>query len=102
MTSLPQLTSPPVNTRVLAFLSVVAGDALTRHLGVILPALLSSLKSKLDTEDGEQVKPHNCYIGGDLRSLSLNKDYMDHYTITFDKDENCRICSIFDQMRLRR
>ncbi|XP_056628816.1 eIF-2-alpha kinase activator GCN1 isoform X1 [Triplophysa dalaica] len=50
----PKLTAPPVNTRVLAFISVVAGDALTRHLVVILPALLSSLKDKLGTEEGLQ------------------------------------------------
>uniref|UniRef100_A0AAR2JMK3 TOG domain-containing protein n=1 Tax=Pygocentrus nattereri TaxID=42514 RepID=A0AAR2JMK3_PYGNA len=48
----PKLTAPPVNTRVLAFLSSVTGDALTRHLGVILPALLSSLKDKLGTDEG--------------------------------------------------
>ncbi|KAL7986757.1 hypothetical protein Chor_013040 [Crotalus horridus] len=51
---LKQLISPPVNTRVLAFLSTVAGDALTRHLGVILPAMMSALKEKLGTNDEQQ------------------------------------------------
>lgn len=51
-----------MNTRVLAFLSAVAGDALTRHLGVILPALLSSLKEKLGTEEEAQVTDIcNCF-----------------------------------------
>ncbi|PKU38611.1 translational activator hypothetical protein [Limosa lapponica baueri] len=47
----PKLTTPPVNTRVLAFLSAVAGDALTRHLSVILPAMMSALKEKLGTSE---------------------------------------------------
>ncbi|KAG8596974.1 hypothetical protein GDO81_002124 [Engystomops pustulosus] len=55
----PKLTSPPVNTRVLAFLSSVAGDALTRHLNVILPAVMSALKAQLGTEN-EQVELANC------------------------------------------
>lgn len=50
-----QLTTPPVNTRVLAFLSSVAGDALTRHLGVILPAVMLALKEKLGTPDEQLV-----------------------------------------------
>lgn len=50
----PQLTSPPVNTRALSMLSCVAGDALTRHLSKILPALMTSLASKRDTPDEQQ------------------------------------------------
>ncbi|XP_030316225.1 eIF-2-alpha kinase activator GCN1 isoform X2 [Calypte anna] len=55
----PKLTTPPVNTRVLAFLSAVAGDALTRHLSVILPAMMSALKEKLGTSE-EQLEMANC------------------------------------------
>ncbi|XP_072271584.1 stalled ribosome sensor GCN1 [Pyxicephalus adspersus] len=55
----PKLTSPPVNTRVLAFLSSVAGDALTRHLNVILPAVMTALKTQLGTEN-EQLELANC------------------------------------------
>uniref|UniRef100_A0A8D0LAP4 GCN1 activator of EIF2AK4 n=1 Tax=Sphenodon punctatus TaxID=8508 RepID=A0A8D0LAP4_SPHPU len=55
----PKLISPPVNTRVLAFLSSVAGDALTRHLGVILPAMMCELKEKLGTSD-ERIEMENC------------------------------------------
>ncbi|TRY60563.1 hypothetical protein DNTS_026976 [Danionella cerebrum] len=51
---IPKLTAPPVNTRVLAFLSAVAGDALTRHLGVILPAILTSLRDKLNSDECQQ------------------------------------------------
>ncbi|XP_013411317.1 eIF-2-alpha kinase activator GCN1 [Lingula anatina] len=50
----PQLTSSPVNTRALSFLSSVAGEALVKHLHKILPALLSSLSSKLGTEEEQQ------------------------------------------------
>ncbi|XP_053225790.1 eIF-2-alpha kinase activator GCN1 isoform X2 [Podarcis raffonei] len=57
----PKLISPPVNTRVLAFLSSVAGDALTRHLGVILPAMMSALKGKLGTNE-EQQEMSNCQV----------------------------------------
>lgn len=69
-----QLTAPPVNTAVLAFLSSVAGDALTRHLGVILPALLSSLKGKLGTEDEAQVRP-----GHDLDLACTSPDKGHHH-----------------------
>ena len=50
-----QLTQPPVNSKVLAILSEVAGDALTKHLGKILQALMSSLKDSICTEREAQV-----------------------------------------------
>ncbi|KAL8584753.1 hypothetical protein ACOMHN_035672 [Nucella lapillus] len=51
---IPQLTAPPVNTKALSLLTSVAGDALTRHLSKILPALLSSLSAKRGTPEEEQ------------------------------------------------
>uniref|UniRef100_A0A1B6CCQ0 TOG domain-containing protein n=1 Tax=Clastoptera arizonana TaxID=38151 RepID=A0A1B6CCQ0_9HEMI len=39
----PQLTAPPVNTKALSILAAVAGDALTKYLHKILPALLTAL-----------------------------------------------------------
>lgn len=44
-----------MNTRALSFLSSVAGDALTKHLSKILPALLSALSGKMDTPDETEV-----------------------------------------------
>ncbi|XP_072911784.1 stalled ribosome sensor GCN1 [Hemitrygon akajei] len=55
----PKLIAPPVNTKVLAFLSSVAGDALTRHLSVILPAVMNALKNKMGTDE-EQEELANC------------------------------------------
>ncbi|XP_030743287.1 eIF-2-alpha kinase activator GCN1 [Echinops telfairi] len=55
----PKLTTPPVNTRVLAFLTSVAGESLARHLSVILPAVMLALKEKLGTA-GEQLEMANC------------------------------------------
>ncbi|XP_064653044.1 stalled ribosome sensor GCN1-like [Lineus longissimus] len=52
----PQLTAEPVNSRALAFLSSVTGEALTKHLGKILPALMSALSKKLGTPDESEEK----------------------------------------------
>lgn len=49
---LPHLTDKqPVNTKALALLAPVAGDALTRHLPKIMPAMLLTLSRKLDTKE---------------------------------------------------
>ncbi|XP_014262100.1 eIF-2-alpha kinase activator GCN1 [Cimex lectularius] len=39
----PQLTAPPINTKALSILASVAGEALTKYLNKILPALLTAL-----------------------------------------------------------
>ncbi|GAB6030116.1 hypothetical protein CHUAL_005795 [Chamberlinius hualienensis] len=51
---IPQLTTTPVNTKALSILASVAGDALTKHLGKILPALLLSLSEACDTPNEQQ------------------------------------------------
>ncbi|XP_033102350.1 eIF-2-alpha kinase activator GCN1-like [Anneissia japonica] len=50
----PKLVQPPVNTKALSILSVVAGESLSRFLTRILPAILSALKQKMGTEEEQQ------------------------------------------------
>ncbi|KAK0174572.1 hypothetical protein PV327_010330 [Microctonus hyperodae] len=50
----PQLTSPPVNTKALSILASVAGEALTRFLHKILPALLTALSTAQGTTNESQ------------------------------------------------
>jgi hypothetical protein len=45
----PQLIAPPVNTRALASLAPVSGEALHRHLPKILPALINALAKAQQT-----------------------------------------------------
>ena len=40
---IPKLTTPPVNTKALAILSSVAGEALIKHLEKILPAMIQAV-----------------------------------------------------------
>jgi len=68
------LTAAPVNTRALSFLSCVAGDALTRHLSKILPALLTSLASKRDTPNEQQVSIHSSRFV-QLKNVKCKNDY---------------------------
>lgn len=57
---LPHLTDhQPVNTKALALLAPVAGEALTKHLAKILPAMLITLSKKLDTKH-EKREAANC------------------------------------------
>lgn len=51
---IPQLSAPPVNTKALAILASVAGEALTRFLNRILPALLTALSDSHGTPDEVQ------------------------------------------------
>lgn len=59
---LPHLTDhQPVNTKALALLAPVAGEALTKHLTKVLPAMLLTLSKKLDTKEEKQ-ETANCNI----------------------------------------
>ena len=48
---IPKLTTPPVNTKALAILSSVAGEALIKHLEKILPAMIQAVNSEGDDSD---------------------------------------------------
>ncbi|XP_053962827.1 eIF-2-alpha kinase activator GCN1 isoform X1 [Anastrepha ludens] len=50
----PQLTTPPVNTKALSILVSVAGDALTKYLSKILDALLQTLSDSQGTINEQQ------------------------------------------------
>lgn len=50
-----QLTTPPVNTKALAILSSVAGEALVKHLEKILPAMIKAVNDAWGTPQEEQV-----------------------------------------------
>ena len=52
----PQLIAPPrVNTKALSILASVAGEALTKYLHKILPALLAALSAAQGTPQEAQV-----------------------------------------------
>ncbi|XP_055340770.1 eIF-2-alpha kinase activator GCN1-like isoform X2 [Paramacrobiotus metropolitanus] len=51
---IPRLTTPPINTKTLALLTAVAGEALSKHLGKVLPSLLNSLENKMGTPEQEE------------------------------------------------
>ncbi|XP_071479229.1 stalled ribosome sensor GCN1-like [Diadema antillarum] len=55
---IPKLIQPPVNTGVLAILSEVAGDSLTRHLAKILNALMTAVDDSIGTEAEQEALEH--------------------------------------------
>ena len=63
----PQLVAPPVNTKALSILASVAGDALTRHLNRILPALMSAMG---DAEPGEPAAEQAGYCQSVILSVT--------------------------------
>ena len=44
----PQLVTPPVNTKALATLASVAGPALNRHLAKVIPALVGAAAENME------------------------------------------------------
>nr|CAB3248538.1 translational activator GCN1 [Phallusia mammillata] len=56
----PKLVEPPINTEVLAFLSSVAGEALTRHLPTIMKALTTALINSMSDSEEFKVVLDDC------------------------------------------
>lgn len=65
----PKLTTPPVNTKALAILSSVAGDALVKHLEKILPAMIQAVNN----ESGDDSK-QEAFEGTKTLILSVDDD----------------------------
>ncbi len=91
----PQLITPPVNTRALASLAPVSGEALHRHLPKILPALISAVAEAQGNEnEGQQIEFAEAVIlsvsdeDSDLGMTCILEELMSG--CTFKRDDNNR------------
>lgn len=79
---IPQLTAKPPNTRAMAILASVANDAMSKHLGKILPCLLEVLMDNVGTSQ-EAAELENCNkiiltVTDDLAVRTLIDDLLDN------------------------
>lgn len=65
----PQLTAPPTNTKALAILASVAGEALNKQLPRILPALQTAISTSKGTPEEAQVSKHSYVSKLDLSPI---------------------------------
>ena len=67
----PHLTQPPVDVKALASLTLVAGDALSRHLSRIIQAVVTNIAEEKDS----QVKDQQIYYAQQLIT-SVEENYL--------------------------